>query len=127
MKLSVIITLSPRYHLFWYTWRKIQCSLHEIKKVLNITLFLLLKRCPKAKVPFSVKYNSIDSSLSVLHKCLFKNDSIPLLPHLLWPGRSHRERRLAYYLPTLSEAAAVMVMILSYATSSMLHKTHELC
>lgn len=86
-----------QYHLFWY--RRNPCSSYEIGKVLNITLLLLLKRCPKAKVPFSVKYNSIDSLLPILHKSLFKNDSIPLLSHLLWSGKSHQEGRLAYYPP----------------------------
>jgi hypothetical protein len=37
----------------------------------NFNFVLTLKKMPKAKVPFSVKHSSIDSSLSILHKCLF--------------------------------------------------------
>lgn len=54
---------------------------------------------------------------------------IQFLYYLIFSGQAGVIEREDWPIifPLCQEAAAVMVMILSYATSSMLHKTHELC
>lgn len=52
---SVIIALTRRYNSISSDIQGgvIQCSLHGIKKVLNITLFFLLKKVPEGKSAIS--------------------------------------------------------------------------